>query len=67
MLIVGNHHLFADAEFHKDIPQYLIAVISPPTISARWKRHSRKSWLMKSPGKMSLESVLYAVDIFESQ
>ena len=24
MLIVGNHHLLADAEFHKDIPQYLI-------------------------------------------
>lgn len=55
-LLVGYGYLWLFTSRHlpmqnfiKIFPNTSSAVISPPTISARWKRHSRKSWLMKSP------------------
>lgn len=46
VLLIGNH--FPMQKFLKILPS-TSSVVTSPAISLRWKIHSRKSWLIKSP------------------
>lgn len=50
-LLTNTKSYFPMQKFLNIFPSTSSFVISPPTISAKWNRHSRKSWLTKSPDK----------------